>query len=255
MSDLHLDVGGQDARFSFRLPVDRPKHDAVIIAGDICEDAVKAVRWIANAGFKKPVLFVPGNHEFYRKAIDKNLTDAAAEAALHDHIHLLHRDVVVIGGVRFIGVTMWTDYELMGDRKLAMLHARQSMNDHRMIRYASKGYRRWLPEDCAEEHRAARDFLDVVLGLPFHGPTVVVTHHAPSIKSVHERYNGDLLNSAFASHMDDFVDRAKLWVHGHIHHAVDYRIGDGRVICNPRGYAYCNESTGFDPVKVVDVSR
>jgi hypothetical protein len=92
-----------------------------------------------------------------------------------------------------------------------------------------------------------------MLELPCHLAKVVVTHHAPSRKSIGPEYLGSALNSVFASNLDHLVDRADLWVHGHVHNRCDYTIGDGRVACNPRGYAGM-EWSGFDPSLVVEVA-
>ncbi len=255
MSDLHLDVGHNNAQISFKLPDSRPEHDVVVIAGDICEDMVKGVKWIRESGFSAPVIYVGGNHEFYRTKIDTNRLKALKEVRGSDDIHILQDSWVEIDGVRFIGATLWTDYCLDGEpmQKLAMRHAEECMNDHRFIRYAAGGYRKWHPDDCLREHQQSVEYIRHMLSEPFDGQQVVVTHHAPSIKSVSPEYKRDLLNGAFASNLDQEVDRADLWIHGHVHTAFDYRIGNGRVVCNPRGYAYHNEHTNFDPSKVVEV--
>lgn len=255
MSDLHIDVGHNTRPFA--MPDPRPDHDVVVIAGDIREDMKKGVTWIANNGFTKPVIYVGGNHEFYRSSRDRGLEKAQAEAAKHPNIHILQDSCVDIGGVRFIGATLWTDYKLMraDNQQLAMLTAESNMNDHRLIRFARGNYRPWLAKDCLAEHEQSRRYIDLMLGEPFDGPRVVVTHHAPAMKSIDPRFWGDLLNAAFASHLDELIDRADLWIHGHVHHAHDYRMGDGRVVCNPRGYVGFGEQSGFDPSLVIELSE
>jgi len=85
-------------------------------------------------------------------------------------------------------------------------------------------------------------------------PTVVVTHHAPSARSLQPDFQSDLLSAAYASHLDEFVSTcgAALWVHGHTHWSVDYRIGNTRVLANQRGYPDAAPN-GFDPALVVTV--
>ncbi len=82
---------------------------------------------------------------------------------------------------------------------------------------------------------------------PFDGKTVVVTHHAPSPRSVHPRYAQDLLTPAFASDLEGLMDasRVALWIHGHTYEAFDYRVHGTRIVCNPRGYAPDQLSEGF----------
>lgn len=255
MSDLHIDV--LPDKYGFRLPDPRPKHDVVVIAGDIRENAVKSVKYIANACLNdKPVIFVRGNHESYGRAIDTDLVKAKEEAARHANIHVLENETVEIGDTKFIGATLWTDYLLYGEAfRWACVHtANSTMNDHRKIRVAADGYRKFSTKHAAKAHEESRQYIAAVLSEERKGPRVVVTHHAPSIKSVdHDRFGGDLLNAAYASNLEQLVDKADLWVHGHMHHRSDYRVGNGRVVCNPRGYAYRMEQTAFDPSLVIDV--
>lgn len=258
VSDLHLDANSEP----FRVP--HVDCDAVVIAGDICEGPVKAVQWIARQKIMAPVIYVPGNHEYYGTDKDQALHDARIEAsrqrALGVRIELLHEDFARVIGrngelALFVGATLWTDYALDGEawRTPAMLAARTMMNDHRAIRTKDgKGF--WTPADAAAEHNNSRQYIDCFMRAKWPGgPKIVVTHHAPSARSVHPRYHGSVLNSAYASDLEHLVDQADLWIHGHVHHRQDYRIGDGRVVCNPRGYGH--EDSGFDPGLVVAVER
>lgn len=254
LSDLHVDIAADAWPFVF--PDPRPDHDVVIIAGDIRADMVKGLRWIANSGFTKPVIYVAGNHEFYGRKIDTEIAKAKDEAARHSNIHVLENDTVDIGGVRFIGATLWTDYRLMGghNQRNAMAWANGAMNDHRFIRVAAKEYGRFRPHDALKLHEQSVEYIRVQLcDIPFTGPKVVITHHAPSIRSIDPRFVGDLLNAAYASHLDDLIDRASVWIHGHLHHNVNYTRGDGRVVTNQRGYNN-GADNGFDPSFVIDIA-
>lgn len=260
MSDLHLDVRRHGDPY-FTLPNPQPEHNIVIVAGDVREKLTKGLQWIGNAGFQKPVILVHGNHCMYRVARDRELEKGRALArelsANREHpIHLLQDDKIDIGGVRFIGSCLFTDYRLHGEhtQRLAMLAAESGMNDHKLIRLASKGYRKWRASDALAEHERSRWFIEHWLAEPWEGRKVVVTHHAPSIKSYGEHYNpDDLLNASYASHLDELVDRANLWIHGHTHVSCDYKVGDGRVVSNQRGYATLGEQTGFDANLVIEI--
>lgn len=254
MSDLHLDVHPES--HPFKLPKERPECDAVIIAGDICEGGGKAITWVANQVFGVPVFVVMGNHEPYRDAIEHCRERAAEVAVKYSNIHILQDSHVDVGGARFIGATLWTDYELYGAPYAWQSYtaAATAMNDHRLIRVASDGYRKWRTKDAWREHCVSRDYIEQTLLEPFKGPRIVVTHHAPSQKSIdHKRYAGDTLNGAYVSNLDHLVDQADLWVHGHLHKVSDYTIGDGRVVCNPRGYVSHGEDTGFNPSLIIEV--
>ena len=208
--------------------------DVVILAGDIGV-GMGGLRWARDRFPDRPVIYVPGNHEFYHHDIAL-INDQKAQSP--DHIHVLNNDQVVIDGVRFMGSVLWTDFALFGeaDRFFAMQQARQQMTDFSIIQNNGQ---RFTPEDAIQFHTASRGWLAAMLAEPFAGKTVVVTHHAPSSQSVHPRYANDLLTPAFASNLENLMDgdRAALWVHGHMHESYDYEIYGTRVVCNPRGYA------------------
>jgi Icc-related predicted phosphoesterase len=218
--------------------------DVVILAGDIGV-GMEGLRW-AKARFpNRPVIYVPGNHEFYHHDITL-IDELKAEAP--DNIHVLNDDQVVIDGVRFLGSILWTDFDLFGeaDKFFAMEQARRQMTDFSIIQNRGQ---RFTPEDAIKLHTASRDWLAIMLAEPFDGKTVVITHHAPSSQSVHPRYARDLLTPAFASNLENLMDgdRAALWIHGHMHESVDYEVYGTRVVCNPRGYAPMALNRGFRP--------
>jgi Icc-related predicted phosphoesterase len=96
----------------------------------------------------------------------------------------------------------------------------------------------WSPEDTVEDHQQMLAYINVIVQDP--GSYIVVGHHAPSSRSVADWYRADtVMNGAFRSELDEFImDRPqiRLWIHGHMHNASDYRIDQTRVVCNPRGY-------------------
>lgn len=95
-----------------------------------------------------------------------------------------------------------------------------------------------MPEDSVEIHDTSKAWLVGELKREFDGPTVVLTHHLPAATSVAKRYANDPLNPAFASRLDDVIEkyRPDLWIHGHTHVPCDYELFDTRIVCNPRGY-------------------
>jgi Icc-related predicted phosphoesterase len=242
LNDLHIEFA------EFAPPA--TDADVVVLAGDIGV-GMEGLRWAAARFPDRPVVYVPGNHEFYHH--DLVLIDELKSRA-PDHIHVLNDEQVVIDGVRFLGSILWTDFALFGeaDTFFAKQTARRNLSDFSLIRHHG---RRFTPEDATRLHTASRGWLASMLAESFQGRTVVVTHHAPSSRSVHPRYARDLLSPAFASHLEMLMDgeRAALWVHGHMHDPFDYEICGTRVVCNPRGYAPRALAPAFRPDFVVEI--
>lgn len=201
-------------------------------------------------------------------------------AAQYDNVHLLDREVIVIGETLYIGATLWTDFEYQGKGDLvhqanAMASASRYMNDFRSISIsdqAGDGDRRFMPEDSVQLHKLELEFIQYYLrgdpqalaaelGVERITRRVVITHHLPSSKSVHPRYAQSELTAAFASELDETVALSDLWMHGHTHDSSDYFVerDDGRVarvLCNPRGYSRPQkdvENFSFDPTLVVEL--
>jgi Icc-related predicted phosphoesterase len=221
--------------------------DVIVLAGDIGTKH-RGVEWAkswADGVPSTPILMIAGNHEFYGGHFDKTLVDMR-EAAAGTNIQILENDEVVISGVRFLGCTLWTDFKLYGPHTsspLAIESIRTGMSDYAKIR--AGGYRKLHPSDTLRRHEISRSWLATRLAEPFIGPTMVITHHAPSAKSVPDEFEGDVLSGAYASDLEYMMgEHVPLWIHGHMHHSLDYQINCTRVLCNPRGYApkYLNES-------------
>ncbi|MTW04185.1 metallophosphoesterase family protein [Pseudoduganella ginsengisoli] len=257
LSDLHLEI-----RRGQPLGIDlaRSRPDAVVLAGDI-DTGANAVPWAAQTFAGLPVLYVAGNHEAYGHelyAVERALRDACAATG---NVHFLNCDQYVTGGVRFLGATLWTDFALFGEpeKNAAMRQAENVMTDYRRISVATgeKPESRLLQAaDTAQLHTAHKAWLQTRLAQAFDGKTVVITHMAPSIRSVAAKYATDLTSAAFASPLDSLAEKPDLWIHGHMHDSYDYPVGNGRVICNPCGYLLrggANENAAFDAGLVVDL--
>lgn len=222
--------------------------DVVILAGDI-DVKLRGVEW-ARQVFSAPVLYIPGNHEYYSGHLTHTLEKM--RSVQDERVRVLDRDEVIIKGVRFLGATMWTDYSATGNSPLASLTSRNCMNDFRKIRTGN--YRRIRPADLVEQATKTRDWLGARLAEPYDGRTVVITHHAPSLRSLENNIHaGSHLDAAYANSWEDLMgaNQVALWVHGHSHVAVDYQIAGTRVVCNPRGYP--GEDTGFDSGLVLEI--
>ena len=248
LSDLHLSQG------ELAPPVNDA--DVVILAGDIARPP-EAVAWASRLG--KPVLYVPGNHEYYGGTIEGS---AAQLKRLCEgtRIHFLDDSTKLIGHVRFVGSTLWTDFRLFGEgqgRAAAMQEALRFMRDFTRIRIDEASQALFTPADAASLFQRHASWLAAELAKPHDGPTVVITHHAPSRSNIHPRFEGSLVNACFVSDAQYLLDgaRAQLWIHGHTHDSFDYVLKGTRVVCNPRGYSRngVNENAAFDPNFTVSV--
>lgn len=247
LSDLHLEFRGF-------VPPPAPA-DVVVCAGDI-DVGARGMEWARSRFPDTPVVYVAGNHEFFGARFDDTLV-ALRTTAARLGIHFLDAGEVVLAGVRFLGATLWTDFELYGagpERIEQSMHdAKRYMRDYRAIRWGEQG--KFRPHHSLSLHREQVRWLGQKLREPFAGATVVVTHHLPLRQSVHPRYEGDALNPAFASDLPHLVRApACLWIHGHTHESLDYVANGTRIVCNPRGYIPMQPNPAFDPVLVVEAS-
>lgn len=246
LSDLHLSRGG--------LPMPSAESDIVILAGDISRPK-EAIAWAS--AFTQPVLYVAGNHEFYGSGLRETIAQLK-HYAQGTQIHVLDNEEIVLHGIRFLGSTLWTDFNLDGAgqaRELAIAQALKYNYDFSRIRSDVTPGSTLSPDELEAMFQLNRAWLQQSLATDFDGPTVVITHHAPSPKSIHPRFEDSPINTCFVSNSEDLmnVNRVVLWIHGHTHDSFDYHVNGTRVVCNPRGYAKDgrNENRHFDPDLVV----
>jgi Icc-related predicted phosphoesterase len=262
-SDLHVEFS------SFEPPADL-EADLVILAGDIYVPGSDVPTWARRKSVfgDRPVVCVAGNHEFYGSRYERQRERMESEARRLG-VHYLQMGCVVIGGVRFLGTTLWTDFDLrilqhgglVRDRERAMDIAGKFLNDYQLIRIGQgrrSEARPLRPAQTRHMHLQERDWLLQELRKPFEGATVVVTHHAPHRNSIARRFEDDWLSGCFASELpDEFFEVPRLWVHGHTHDSADYTVGNCRVLCNPRGYPLRMtrgfENDAFDEWLVVEI--
>lgn len=256
LSDLHLKYA------PFAVPaVDA---DVVVLAGDI-DRGVRGVRWARAQFGAKPVLYVLGNHEFYRNCVEDVQAACLREAAAGTgSIRVLQDGECVIGNVAFLGATLWTDFGLFGaDRRAeVMALACEAMRDFRLVQvrspaggpvaldpdYAWRAFARsfaWIQTRTRRQHAAGRR-------------VCVITHFAPSRGSLAARHRTDPVSAYFVSDLDGWLraEGPELWIHGHTHDGFDYRVGPTRVVCNARGYPGERSATdplAFDPARVIDL--
>jgi len=229
VSDLHFEFGTE-----LNKELIDPIGDVLVIAGDTHVGKRLTVKTLMNISefiIKIPIIVVLGNHEFYgseyesfRKSFDRQRVILKKR-----NIYLLDRRTIIIDNIKFIGATGWTDGSYM---KYERYH-KYKMTDMRTIGGFKNNYggQIWGKEDCAyiiNELKNNSNDMNVV----------IVTHHAPTELSLHEKFRGALLNTFFINDWSNIIDlyNPNLWIHGHNHLSFNYEIYNTKVVCNPFGY-------------------
>jgi hypothetical protein len=267
LSDLHLEV---HPHFEPR-PADGAQ--LLVLAGDIgsyqsgsrlAGSDFGLERFSPRHGWPTPVLYVPGNHEYDNFDFDE------AHARLREtcdrlDISWLEREVVVQGDVRFVGTTLWADFDAF-----VTPEERHDASPARMLRKRGKALRAanfylqktgttragvpWLAEGWREQALVCEKWLRDALATPFAGTTVAVTHFAPSLRSADPRYGMTPGTAGFCNSLDDLLPFAHWWLHGHLHRQQDYVERGCHVVANTLGYAAKGEQEGFRDQLVLDLS-
>src|SRR5690606_1937295 len=243
ISDLHQEFGYSELSFD--------NADVVVFAGDV-NLGIKGLHWIQSRIKDKPVIYVLGNHEYYKSAYPKVLNKLKT-LALNTNIHVLEDSFVDIDDVRFHGCTLWTDFSIFGDPMEYGIICQSTMNDYKMIK-RDPSYSKMRTIDTNRIHQVSRKWLNGSLLSSEKAKNIVITHHAPSLQSVSEKYKSHPVTAAYASNMEDFIlnHQPDFWIHGHIHTPSRYCIGRTEVICNPHGYID-EPYNGYNNELIIDV--
>ncbi len=277
MSDLHLEV------HPHFVPTPAAGADLLVLAGDIGsyqtgskinDSDFGLARFSPRHGWPTPVIFVPGNHEY--DTLDFDATDTRLREICHRlSIHWLEREVVTLReltgreapAVRFVGTTLWTDFDALAPTELQAAQLKNPLADQLKARakafsaanfYLKKAFTTrhgepFLAEQVRDQGLVCQTWLREALDQPFDGSTVVITHFAPSLRSSDPRYGLTPGTAGFCNALDDLLPQANLWLHGHLHSPSDYVAGGCRVVANPLGYVRKNEQAGFQAACVVSV--
>ncbi|NDB43213.1 MAG: metallophosphoesterase [Betaproteobacteria bacterium] len=264
LSDLHLET------HPHFVPEHAPDADALILAGDIGsyqEGSMLVTQGDNDFGLARfsprtdlaawpvPVFFVPGNHEY--DGMDFEEAHARLqESCARLQITWLHRRVIEMKGVRLIGCTLWSDFEALVPAQGPLT---QQLKAREKAERAADFYLRktgttldgqpFLSAAVRAQAQADQAWLTQALSEPFAGPTVVITHFAPSLKSADPRYGLTPGTAGFCNALDHLLPKANVWMHGHLHCAHDYVHEGCRVVANPLGYARKNEQLAFETRK------
>ena len=243
-SDIHLE------RQSFCPGPDAKAADVVVLAGDIGEGTT-GMYWAREHFLNQPIVMVLGNHEFYGGRDFDGFVDEARALAKQLGIHLLENDTVTIQGVRFLGATLWTDFQLFhkGPRDFRLLKeaAQRKIKDYapgqilatRSAKGGLESSAALTPDASIHRHWRSRYWLEQALPQGDRAKTVVVTHHCASFHSIPPQFKdgaASIFSPTYASNLEHLGGSCALWIHGHVHESVDFDMGYTRVLSNPLGY-------------------
>lgn len=255
-SDIHLP--------HIRIPIEAilpavPQADVCVCAGDLVEgDPAGGVRWLEDyVRPSMPIIYVLGNHEFYNAGGMGEARAKAQKAGSEAGIHVLDDTAIDMGGIRFLGSTLWSDFSILSHGNLAerdrsMKESGKWVNDFHLIRTDENEI--WTPRMAMLQHHQSRLWLTDELARS-DLPTIIVSHHAPHPLSIAQEFAHDRTTGAFVSDLGELIlgYQPALWLHGHTHTRFDYHVGGSRVVCNPRGYRH--EKTNFDPSLVLEIGN
>jgi len=254
ISDIHLEFS--QGKYDFP-EMENENEQILIIAGDLAPVNKHYIGGFIDSvvpRFKK-VVMIAGNHEYYYKGsilTSNGIFDTLMNK--YDNFHFLQNTMLMIDDLIIMGCTLWTNMNDHDPR--SMDNARYGMNDFVHIKYGKKPYTvaNWLAEN-----QSSRDFLWDSLEA-FNDDDrkkIVITHHLPSDQSITDQFyytRGQQHKFAYCSDdMEEWLEMADIWIHGHVHNSIDYVQNDCRVISNPRGYKHSEENGGFNPNLTIDV--
>lgn len=245
--------------------------DVLVLAGDIgsyqpnsqlTDSDFGLARFSPRHGWPTPVIFVPGNHEYDTLDFDTahaRLQDTCARLGLI----WLERCETIIQGVRFVGTTLWSDFDALAPsvgadpsgastlkaREKAFRAANFYLHKAAITRHGEP----WLAAQMREQALACQAWLREALFKPHDGATVVVSHFAPSLHSADPRYGLTPGTAGFCNGLDHLLPYAHAWLHGHLHAPCDYTLSGCHVVANPLGYARKGEQAGFRPDALIEI--
>jgi Icc-related predicted phosphoesterase len=240
-SDIHME-------FNSKFPNIRDDVDILIIAGDLhnSKGIIKTLKEIDKT-IKIPVIFVPGNHEYYgnQKAnVDYQFSELTKNL---NNVFILNNKVIYLQGITFIGGTAFWD----GSGGRLSKQVIYTMNDFSTI-YDCISNNYGLSWGFESRKFFERSMFEAWLSKT---PTICVSHNAPTLDSIQPEFRSSELNVCFANDWRHLITQFQpnIWIHGHMHQSIDYMIGETRILCNPYGYETGEINKTFNPNEVIEI--
>lgn len=228
VSDLHLE-------FDSIRPKVNTLADVLIVAGDAAciSHLPNFARYIEE--YEQPIVFVAGNHEFYSMfhTMEEIKQELRELERTHPHFHFLDDQVWEYEGVRFLGSTLWTDFDLFSTSLVSQVSAQRVITDFGTIRTDFGTFIK--SEDMIAWNSEAKKFIKEKTETDL--PCVVVTHFCPHSGCIDKQFEGNEHNAYYTCDCSSLMHAPiRLWVHGHTHCSVDFIENGVRILANPRGY-------------------
>jgi Icc-related predicted phosphoesterase len=222
-SDLHFDFYSPENQVKIANKFKDIYNDVdyIVLAGDLVnglnKENVAALNLLFDfEGLNNKIIFVPGNHDYWGLS-EQEFLDALTML----NILILNNDILSFNKIKMFGGTLWFP------KHPEMLTTWSRWCDFEYVTPINRIF------------DSNTDFVHSLMAFKDNSPPqIVISHHAPSLKSVHPKFQRSKGNFFFATDMDQLILTTKplLWIHGHTHTPFDYLVGDTRVICNPLGY-------------------
>lgn len=230
ISDLHIEFHKGNWDIKKKYPFERG--DILCLAGDIgYPQHVNYNLFLGHCSERfKYVVFIAGNHEYYMKeSIEETNRLICRIASAYPNVVFLDNATHYVEeyDLYVVGTTLWTHTRQLTEEDVV------GYNDFHRIQNMHLRYMNQLHEQSCEF--LTRE-LDKLKGSS--SKVVVMTHHLPSERMIHNKYKGHPLTPLFANQMDDLFDRYKMdvWICGHSHSDMQTTIGHTRVVLHPVGY-------------------
>jgi len=244
---------GSDFHFEFYLDIEvsniickwsfDPSTDFIVIAGDLhvgSKKVIKTLSYIYDC-HNIPILYVPGNHEYYGSSFKKEDDEFYLYGLSGERFDIFLYHNKIIDNINFIGCVGNIDgsYEKIEKWKHGALndfHRIEDFEDHE--------------ERGKREHEMMKHYL--IDSSYVNSKSVCITHSMPSPRCINKKYENSYLNPCFANDWEDLIIEYKpqLWICGHTHDEFDIIIDETRVVCNPCGYPHENKKWEWKYVSI-----
>ena len=242
LSDLHREFWQVDIPYY-------TDSDVVVFPGDIATPIEKSMDFLIDYSNKRklPVIAALGNHDFYRSNYDSALDYALERAKESSFLNLLENSSCIVGNVKFIGCTLWSDFSYDTGGNISIQEdnayiAQANVSDFYEIKFG-KNDKRFSAMKCINLYNQSNHFLKEELSKGFPGKVIVVTHFGIDKKCSNSKHFDSHIQPYFISNVSEILNNYKIdyWIHGHTHFSNLFSIGNTKVISNQIGYPSENE--------------